>query len=254
MLLNSVRINNHELHYLKVGNGEEKLLCFPGFGQSASYFYECLPDTIRERYEVFVLEPFFVGQSQWNSSDKLSNETLYTFIKGVLGETSSIHLLGASIGCRMLLSVLASDMPVQTVHFISPDGIKNRFLFSFATLNKRTRYLVSKSMKWASLLLLFVRVEEEDKRILKALLKKERSQQMLSTWWLLSGLRYRIAEIIQSMNEKEIKTFFYLAQRDPISSNKSTRHFSSLLKNSEIMVLKTTHTRLMKEVKMLIRL
>ncbi len=123
------------LGYTKVGHGNQVLLAFHGFGQDHTAF-DPIVGELEKRFTIYSFDLFFHGDSEWHGNEPISKQEWATIISQFVNQEnlSRFSLLGFSLGAKFALAALeAFEGAVESICFISPDGIKRNIWYNIAT-------------------------------------------------------------------------------------------------------------------------
>lgn len=120
---------------MQAGNGPDLLICFHGFGESASHF-RCMEAGLGNIFTIVALDMPFHGNTVWKEGrpmDKRDLAALTEKILEIFGK-QTFSLLGYSMGGRLALCIV-EQMADRARHVIlaAPDGLKNNPWHMFAT-------------------------------------------------------------------------------------------------------------------------
>ncbi|WP_153661352.1 alpha/beta fold hydrolase [Chitinophaga sp. SYP-B3965] len=118
-----------------VGSGEELLICFHGFGESALHF-SCIEPALGNIFTIVALDMPFHGNTVWQENRDFSKDDLEALAGKILERFGKqrFSLLGYSMGGRLALC-LVERMASRISHLIlvAPDGLKNNPWHMIAT-------------------------------------------------------------------------------------------------------------------------
>jgi pimeloyl-ACP methyl ester carboxylesterase len=128
-----------QIHYYKSekSNNKPVLLCFHGYGESASSFL-FLEKYIENDFIIIAIDFPFHGQTEWNEGLIFTPQDLAKIIQQIINKFSitnpEIYLLGFSMGARIALDLLMY-MPnqIKKIILLAPDGLKINGWYWFAT-------------------------------------------------------------------------------------------------------------------------
>ncbi|WP_157962697.1 alpha/beta fold hydrolase [Chitinophaga deserti] len=120
---------------MQTGEGEELLICFHGFGESASHF-RCMDAGLGNIFTIVALDMPFHGKTVWKEGRPMEKRDLAALTEKILERTGkqTFSLLGYSMGGRLSLCIV-EQMADRIRHLIlaAPDGLKNNPWHMFAT-------------------------------------------------------------------------------------------------------------------------
>lgn len=111
------------IHYLRWGEGPEWLFCFHGYGEDAGSF-AFLPDTLGERFTIIAIDLPFHGRTDWQEELQFTPEQLVGLIHQIKPADQPMHLLGYSMGGRVVLQLLGMiPGEIRKILLVAPDGL-----------------------------------------------------------------------------------------------------------------------------------
>lgn len=125
------------IHYSCRGTGTKLLLCFHGYGESASSF-ACLETALGNDFTILALDLPFHGGTQWSDGLYFDPKQLPVLIDKIIADlpvlSDSWCVLGYSMGGRVALSLLEMipDRIARLV-LLAPDGLKVNSWYWLAT-------------------------------------------------------------------------------------------------------------------------
>ena len=138
------------VHYLKGGNGNTLLLCFHGYGESASSF-AFLEEALGAKYSLLAIDLPYHGSTDWKEGLFFSPADLLAIIHEITAGWPGDglwDLLGYSMGGRVALSLLEeSPEKVKKLMLIAPDGLTVNPWYWLATRTKGGRRLFRFTMR-----------------------------------------------------------------------------------------------------------
>jgi pimeloyl-ACP methyl ester carboxylesterase len=247
------------LFYTRLGNGDQTLLVFHGFGQNKSYFRH-LAAALSTKYTLYIFDLFYHGQSVWPWQETpLSKNFWAEWIEGFLAHEhiETFSLLGFSMGGKFVLATLeAFPKRVSKLVLIAPDGVKTSFWYSLATYPGWTgtyfRRLVTSPDAFSRLVSICYKLRVVDKGIIRFAASQmdtpEKRRRVYNTWMLCRQLRFSMKHIAQLINHHQIPVYFFLGTYDRIITKKNMLGLLKRLKKYELVILQTGHNQLIDEV------
>ncbi|MGE7773538.1 alpha/beta fold hydrolase [Chitinophaga sp. NPDC101104] len=120
---------------IKTGDGPDLLICFHGFGESASHF-RCMEAGLGNIFTIVALDMPFHGNTVWKEGRPMEKRDLVALTEKILERTGkqTFSLLGYSMGGRLALCIV-ERLADRIRHLIlaAPDGLKNNPWHMFAT-------------------------------------------------------------------------------------------------------------------------
>jgi pimeloyl-ACP methyl ester carboxylesterase len=143
------------------GQGQRLILCFHGYGQSRKLFLPILPWLPADARIVLLDLPLF-GASAWpEGQGPIQPKDLGAFLAALLERFPAdvIEVLAFSLGAKIALGMYqATDLPIQRMVLISPDGLRIHPLYRFCIYNPIGKVLFYTVLKWPTLFLAALKV------------------------------------------------------------------------------------------------
>lgn len=216
---NFVSLPNGQVHYLKMGEGNELLVAFHGYGQQAKIF-NAFSISLEKKYTTISIDLPFHGSSTWNSNKPMTVDDLDAVINEILKreKKSQISLMGYSIGARVCLTLLTNRFElVKQCILLAPEGLWKNKLYLFATHNPIGKMLFSFLVKNPFFINVFLSVAGRFKYIRKSkinfiknnLNSEKQRKLLLNVWPNLSNLIPDYEKLDKILSEKgNILTIF----------------------------------------------
>ena len=248
------QFRQHEIHFLKFGNGNEKLIALHGYGDSAELFLN-VAEVLEKKYSIYALDLPFHGKTNWNESDFFTPNDLAELIE-TLCEAEKIKyfsLMGYSMGGKIALALVpyfAKQM--NSFLLIAASGLKMPFFYSL--VENAPIWLVKKSEIW---------VEEPKNlfQILKTARKLKlispfvhrftrkltnspaRRRRLFNIWLILRPFNHKIniPEIQRFLNRFGVKTFLFFGKKDDIAPPSAAQHFAKKLDKCSLYMINANH-------------
>ncbi len=120
------------------GTGEELLICFHGFGESASHF-SCMEPALGNMFTIVALDMPFHGKTVWREDRDIDIGDLEALTVKILEKFGKqrFSIMGYSMGGRLALCIV-EKMAARVNHLVlvAPDGLKNNPWYVIATQTK----------------------------------------------------------------------------------------------------------------------
>lgn len=130
-----VDVGRFRLHYGIVGEGDQYLLAFHGYGQDLNAF-AYFRDSLLRKYKVVLVDLFYHGKSTAKENKPITGAELYRIISCILKteEIDRFSLAGYSLGGKVALKILEimADK-VDQVFLLAPDGLEVNRWYNIAT-------------------------------------------------------------------------------------------------------------------------
>lgn len=119
-----VSFRNSAIHYIKIGMGENILICLHGFAESAESFIP-LAEHLTNKYTIIMLDMPLHGKTIWKEVLAFTGDELAEIINKIPGvENRNFSLLGYSMGGRIALQLYqVIPQKIKKLILIAPDGI-----------------------------------------------------------------------------------------------------------------------------------
>jgi pimeloyl-ACP methyl ester carboxylesterase len=247
------------LSYHRLGNGEQTLLVFHGFGQNKSYFRH-LSAALSTQYTIYAFDLFYHGQSVWPLKDTPLTKTFWAEWMSVFlaqEQISRFSLLGFSMGGKFVLATLeAFPERVSKLILIAPDGIKTSFWYRLATYPGWTRSyfrkLVTSPDAFSKLVNICYKLRIVDKGIIRFAASQmdtlEKRRRVYNTWMLCRKLSFNMSQIASLINTHHIPVYMFLGTYDRIITKNNMQRLLKRLQTYKLVMLKTGHNRLVDQV------
>ena len=126
------------VHYSCWGTGEQLLLCFHGYGESAASF-QFLAEALGGRFTILAIDLPFHGETQWRDGLYLDPADLLSILQQIVsglpcGSSADWWLLGYSMGGRVALQLLElAPEKVRRLVLLATDGLQMNPWYWLAT-------------------------------------------------------------------------------------------------------------------------
>ncbi len=140
---------NSRVAWYRFGNGPQCVVCFHGFGETATGF-SFLPGYAEVEFSFYAIDLPFHGQTEWREGLEFTHHDLLSIIDQITGGSATTwKLLGFSLGGRIALSLYqAKPERVEKLVLLAPDGLKVNFWYWIATRTWPGNRFFSFSMKY----------------------------------------------------------------------------------------------------------
>lgn len=125
---------NKQLHYVKKGKGERKVVLFHGFGQDHNVFSSYV-DLLQNSCTLYLFDLYYHGESV-RIDHALHHPEWVNDFESFLDQEQIVNydIIGYSLGGRFALSLVCySKNPPQRTLLIAPDGLIEHSLYRFST-------------------------------------------------------------------------------------------------------------------------
>lgn len=252
--MTNVSFKNGLLHYHKIGNGENILLAFHGFGQDGGVFKDWGKSL--NNYTIYAFDLFHHGKSK-RASQPLSKaewkEILTQFLeKEGINEFS---LFGFSLGGRFAIaSCLAYPEQVKQLYLAAPDGIFLTIWFKLATtpvLRLIFKYLMTEPNaleKWISVAQKTRIVNQYVIDFVKKELGEAKNRKKVyDSWNDFKALGYSKKDLTSNFKSLSLKRTLILGDRDYVIKPTSILPIIHNMERFSIERLPLKHHQLLKE-------
>ena len=131
-----ISYRSHSVHFLFGGQGKKPVICFHGYGETASSF-EFLEKYAGQEFMFVAVELPFHGLTKWKGNRPFTIDDLKAITAEILQRLSShekLSLIGYSLGGRVALSLYqAIPEQVSKLILLAPDGLKINFWYWLST-------------------------------------------------------------------------------------------------------------------------
>lgn len=242
------------LEYGCYGEGELKLVYFPGFGES----FESVKNLASrlEKYTVIGINLYGVGSSIRTANAKyLSHEEWQLTFSELLDhlKINRFSVLGFSLGGRFSVSTFRSfNERMDVLILAAPDGIVKRFTYQLSTFPVFFQQLFYMLMKNPKPYFILVHVLQKLKLINPYVanfsmvhMNSEFNRMLVySSWVMFKHLRLKQKRLTQIMNESNCRCTLIFGEKDKIISPRRHLEFLAKLKNSSVIILPFGHNKL----------
>ena len=227
-------IKGGEINCIKSGHGDNLLIALHGFAQSGLDF-DAIAKLGANKFVIYAPDLAFHGKTQWHTNN-FSQADLQELIAAVLKKENCIsyHLLGHSLGGRLILATLPSLIHLpESIILIAPDGLATRRMVlpnlipdflkkGFLQNNKPAVFITNfarflHKLKWIDFFSI---------RYLDYNLKNEkRRKRLLNTWLSLSNFRLNKPKLLAFLNKRSFPFFILLGKKDKYIASKEVLKF-----------------------------
>ena len=254
----NIEYENHKLSYLVFGRGEEVILAFHGFGQSAEEFYPYIKP-LESKYKVFVFDHFFHGLSNWGSNYEITEFDIKSLFDLVF-KTENInkfHILAYSLGGKWAFTIFrVFPNQVQQISLFAPDGVKVSFYYSFSSKNwfgrKLFYFSIQKAQFFYGLLRLALKMGIIKKMLYRFVYFQmntvEKRNQVYNTWTKYRKLEGLTPYTIRLINQKRININFFLGAYDNVIKPTWFDKCTKKMNHASIKILKKGHRSILTSI------
>ncbi len=150
MLRHSLVYRNSAISYIRFGSGDQLVICFHGFGESAESFL--LEGINHTAFTFIALDLPFHGHTSWKEDGPFTPADLQVVLLALLAqekvEEKFFYLMGYSLGARVALHLyMQVSSSVSRLILLAPDGLKVNGWYWLATQTWPGKQLFSFTMK-----------------------------------------------------------------------------------------------------------
>ena len=247
-----LQFRNSSVHYLRAGTGDETIVCFHGYGESALHF-SFLLKSLRENQSAIAIDLPFHGETEWEDGE-LMPEELHQITQNILLQEvmspRTIKLLGFSMGGRMVLSLVEiSRINISKVILLAPDGMKLNFWYWLATQSFVGRKLFKFTMYHPGWFLFMLRIGNKLRLINQSIYKfvtyyihdKQVREDLYNRWMCLRKFKPHLHTVKEKIQANQIPVRLLYGKYDRIILTSPASRFIQELQNSEIELLECGH-------------
>lgn len=231
--------------------GEDKLLCFNGYGKLTTDFDLFQPFFEKDYHAIAINLPFH-GKSKW--SLKKDRKEIWTILFEKLGwKNEKVNILAYSIGARYLYSIIELfPEKIDTVYLIAPDGITPNPISHIATFTSIGKSLMNAFIGKATFILWVLKLLKSTKVLaesdyaffLRKISSKQDRQQLQNVWDEVYTTTPNYHDLQKTPNLNHIQFQYILGKKDKVFAfNKITKHIPNL-RNHCIHPIQSGHAML----------
>ncbi len=247
--------NETTLIYSKIGNGNQILLAFHGFGQDKNFF-NSWRKKLGDKYTIYAFDLFYHGESH-RQYKKLSKQEWKDHIIKVIEKEGieQFTLLGYSLGGRFAVAT-ALSFPNMTkeIILIAPDGIYLTIWFKLATtpiVRSAFKYMMLNPDKLEKWIRFNDKVRIVNKYIADFIRKEmgtpESRKRVYISWNYFKSIGYKRGKLIALFQKHTFKRRIILGSKDYVIKPKSILPIIEKMGNFEVTILDKKHHQLLDE-------
>jgi pimeloyl-ACP methyl ester carboxylesterase len=245
------------LNYQKIGKSDKILLAFHGMGQDFSCFQK-FAQTFENQYTTYLFDLPFHGKSEVDEPI-ITKEIWKEYLSELLHENQiqNFSIISFSMGGRFALATLeAFSDRIENALLLAPDGITEDPFYYNATRFGFTRNIFKKILKnnhkfhgFADLLSRVGIVHESVLKFAKMMVNTpEKQKQLYQSWVGFRALNFDIEKLAQLINNQGINVKLFMGKYDKLLPIHNVYPLTKYLKNPELIILESTHGRLVDKV------
>ena len=244
------------LHYQKIGKSDKILLAFHGMGQDFSCFQK-FAQTFENQYTTYLFDLPFHGKSKINQTI-ITKEIWREYLEVFLHENQieNFSIISFSMGGRFALATLeAFTERIENTILLAPDGITEDPFYYGATRFGFTRNIFKKVLKnnhkfhgFAGFLTRMGIVHESVLKFAKIMVDTpEKQEQLYKSWVGFRALNFNIEKLAQLINNQDINLKIFMGKYDKLLPIHNVYPLTKRLNNTELIILESTHGRLVEK-------
>jgi pimeloyl-ACP methyl ester carboxylesterase len=240
------------LAYLKIGEGENVLLFFHGYGQNHQVFKN-KANALYGSHTCYLFDLFFHGESEWGYGEEVLTKKFWNeLIKAFLAEQkiNRFSVVGFSLGGRFVFATLeALSDKIDNMYLLAPDGVKTSFWYSLATypvvfrkLFKRMIFHEGLFYSIAHFINRFGLVDKGLLRFAESQMKtKEMRKRVYYSWVVFRKLQFDMRSIGEIIHQNNIRSSMTLGKFDKVITVNNMNRLLQHLANCELKLVDTGH-------------
>lgn len=222
--------NNAEISYYVSGKGEEILLAFHGYGQSAMV-YSNLASALPQ-YTIYSFDLFFHGISEWKSQNNILTPEVWRQLLQLFLQKEQINdfsLLGFSLGGKVVMATYILYAPkVKNLYLLAPDGVTLSSWYILATqlqIGRKFFHFLIKNADFSAKMIDVLQYARLIHRKIGRFVKREMATEaqrnrVYNTWLLYRGLNTNLQSIIQCLTQGKQPVEIYIGKYDQVIHKK----------------------------------
>jgi pimeloyl-ACP methyl ester carboxylesterase len=245
------------LNYQKIGKSDKILLAFHGMGQDFSCFQK-FAQTFENQYTTYLFDLPFHGESKVNEAI-ITKEIWQEYLDKFLAENQiqNFSIISFSMGGRFALATIeAFSERIENAILLAPDGITEDPFYYGATRFNFTRNIFKKVLKYnhkfhgfAGLLTRVGIVHKSVLKFAKMMVDTpEKQEQLYQSWVGFRTLNFDVKKLTQLINNQAINVQLFMGKYDKLLPVHNVYPLIKFLKNPELIILESTHGRLVDKV------
>ncbi|GAA4311338.1 hypothetical protein GCM10023149_06300 [Mucilaginibacter gynuensis] len=246
------------LHYYQFGNGEQKMLCFHGYGMHGKQFKLFEDTALSSKYTFYGFDLFFHKQT------KLKDQSLPTVKQGITKkqladlitdfcrheQIDRFSVIGYSMGTHYA-TVVVEELADRIDEYIAiaPSSINPGTLVTFFSKNKLGNRILSKLALSETALIKMLGFSKRfgflDDIGYKILFNEINTPELRFNFYAcFTYLRFfetNEPKLIQALDAQNIKSIFIFGKRDKMYPPAMGKAFIAKVKNAEVIILDENH-------------
>jgi pimeloyl-ACP methyl ester carboxylesterase len=252
-----------ELDYHVMGNGNEKILLFHGYGRNYQDF-SILVSMLKEKYTIYLVNLFFHEKSTFPiekiEKNPIDKKTLNSLFSHFFEQENiqKFHLVGYSLGGKIALNLTEFfGDKINHLILIAPDGLTENIWYQFSCQTKLGQILFKFSISRYYWLIFMLKLAKKlniiDKRhydfIYTQMNSKAKMLKVYQIWMTHRKLKPNIEKIASEIGKYPIQTTLIFGKYDKIIPLKNSQKLSQLTqKKITILELESGHYMMKEKV------
>ncbi len=216
------------ISYTRYGNGSRLLLCFHGYGESATSF-AFLDSALGADLTLLAIDMPFHGQTEWKEGLFFDPSILLSLIReivaGLPGLKKGWWLLGYSMGGRVALQLLESDPEAfEKLVLLAPDGLRVNPWYRLATRTVLGKHLFRWTMRWPVWFFFLLRLCNTLRIVNPSFYKfavhyindDPARQELYARWMTMRGFRPRLSVVAEIIRSRQLPVSLVYGKYDRI--------------------------------------
>jgi len=249
-----IKVGKNEWNITVLGNGENLLVAFHGYGQNHAVF-EHLSELMHQTHSIWCIDLAYHGANQTISSDFLfDDEYAKELIHQVLliSGKSQIGLMGYSIGGRIAISaVQVFPNCVTELFLLAPDGLPVSKAYNFLTHTVIGNFLFKSFVNHAGFAVFLIKIGKAAKIFsskladyyLFEIATHDKRKQLHDTWMAYKKAIPNKQQLL-NWNKKGDVTCVLGKHDGIIPVQKTQKYLKKFLPNSRVIILEAGHNLL----------
>jgi pimeloyl-ACP methyl ester carboxylesterase len=229
--------NSSRIHYRKWGTGKKILLCFHGYGESASSF-AFLEPALGQDFTILAIDLPFHGHTEWNEGFFLSPPQFLTLVDEMITRSAGVgkewSVLGYSMGGRIALHILeVCPEKFERLLLLAPDGLKLNPWYWLATQTGPGNVLFRWTMRHPAWFLFLVRLYGTVKLVNPGIYKfivhyindGQVRRELYARWTTMRGFRPHPAAIARIIRVRKLPVSLFYGSFDRLMRRETGERF-----------------------------
>ena len=244
-------IRDSVFHAIKFGNGKKLLICFHGFGDTASKFMQLAP-ALEMHFTIIAIDLPYHGTTAWKQNDFFMKEDLKQLINHVLAgeQKSRFSMLGYSLGAKLVLAAVHDFAPqLDEIILVAPDGVKRNAWYNIAVYPTWGQALFRRFVQKPGFVFTAGKMLKAmnilDERLVRFLQlqtdTQEKRQMVYDVWLCMKDFETDLDQTKRLLLQFNIPSFILIGKYDRIITIKTGERWTRHLANSQLTILEKGH-------------